>query len=169
MNNPPVTVPDKWQTYCIKLTYNNNSETDTGFDIPKYAEIDPHSMMIFVQTIDATETINVGILSTESGGDADGFIVGASIATAGWVRPLLTATDGTNQNYISANTFGELFFKGLAGGDAAGTSGVPIIRSHIGDGTAKSISYTCSAGSDTFVGFLYFRMRQLPDLTNFLA
>lgn len=165
----------KWETF--KLTYNNNVETDTGWDLPQYGEVDPLSMMVFVQTVDATETVDVGLLSTEVGGDANGFLSLVSIATAGWVRPALTFTKGNAQYYVSAATYGEYFFdldntggtaKGLAGGNAAGTAGQPWLESHIGDGTAKSLTYTCTAGSDTFIGFLRFRWRQLPDLTRFL-
>jgi hypothetical protein len=175
--NNPINRVEEWRWECIKLTYNSNVETDTGWDLPKYGEVDPYSMMVFVQTIDATETLEVGLLSSESGGDADGFLDAISIATAGWVRPAMTFTKGSSQYYVSACTWGEYFFdldntgatsKGLAGADGAGTAGQPFLESHIGDGTAKSLTYTCTAGSDTFVGFLMFRWRQLPDLTGFL-
>lgn len=159
----------EWVQKVIKLTYNSNVETDTGVDIPINCLVDPWSIALFVQTVDATETIDVGILSTESGGDANGFIAAASIATAGWVRPVLTATDASAQNYISANTLGALFFKGIDGANAAGQAGLSIIMPHLSDGVATSISYTCSTGSDTFVGFLFIRWMQLPNLTNFLT
>jgi hypothetical protein len=96
-------------------------------------------------------------------------ITPASIATAGWVRPTLTVTDGSQQNYVSAKTLGALFYQGLDGGDAAGTAGVPVIMPYLTDGAPTSIDYTCSAGSDTFVGFLFIRWMQLADLTNFLT
>lgn len=172
----PINSVEEWKWEYLALTYNNAVETDTGWDLPLYGEIDPLSMRVFVQTIDATETINVGLLSTEVGGDADGFLVGISIATAGWVRPRLTFTTGSSQYYVSAYTYGELFscaatggYKGLAGADGAGTAGQPWLESHIGDGTAKSISYTCSSGSDSFIGFLAFRWRVWPDLTGYLV
>jgi hypothetical protein len=133
-------------------------------------------MRVFVQTADAGETVSVGILSTEVGGDADGFLKLVSVATAGWVRPRLTFTAGSSQYYVSATTFGELFaisstggYKGLAGADGAGTAGQPWMESHIGDGTAESISYTCSSGTDAFVGFLAFRWRVWSDLTGYLV
>lgn len=148
----------------LPLIYNSNSETSAHFEIPLGGVIYPWDAFLLVDTIDATETIDVGILSTESGGDANGFISGYSIATAGrfCVANMITATDGSNQNYISANYIGALFYNGLDGGNAAGTAGVPIMGPHVGDGVAKTISYTCSAGSDTFKGRLVFKVYHLP-------
>lgn len=156
----------KWNYEFLNLAYNNNVETDIGWDLPKYAEIDAKSMLVFVKTIDAAETIDVGLLSTEAGGDADGFIVGLSIATAGWIKPAVTITQGTNANYLSAYTFGVLFLAAACrGANVSGQNAVPVFVNHIGDGIAKSLCYTCSAGSDTFAGILAFRWRQLPDPT----
>lgn len=174
MLNNPNNVVSAWRTECIKLTYNNASETDTGWDLPQYGEIDALSMGVFVQTIDATETINVGLLYSENsnGGDADGFLVGLSIATAGWVRPAVVWAQG-GSNYPTATTQGfGAYFTATSLQPTAGTGVANVwaltIHNHFGDGTQKSISYTCSSGSDTFVGFLMFRWRQWPDLTNFL-
>lgn len=63
-----------------------NTETETGFTEPSNAVFmaDSTGAGIRVVTVDATETIDVGTLSTDSG-DADGFISAASIATAGIV------------------------------------------------------------------------------------
>jgi hypothetical protein len=175
MQTNPVGWDGRWQKVCIPLVYNNAVETDTGWDLPLYGEIDPLSMRVFVQTVDAGITLEVGLLSTEGGGDADGFLDAVSVATAGWVRPRLTFTDAT-ANYISAVTYGDFFscaatggFKGLAGANGTGTVGQPWVESHIGDGTAESLCYTCLTGADTFRGFLTFRWRQWPDLTNYLT
>jgi hypothetical protein len=156
-----------WKT--LKLTYNSNVETDTGYDVPKNAIIPWWSMAVFVQTIDATETLEVGILASETGGDADGFLNVLDIATAGWVFPYMTATDATGTNYVSANTYGALFSAGVDGGNAAGTPGLTIMKNFLGNGLAESISYTCTSGSDTFVGFLRFAIIQYPDLTDYLT
>lgn len=203
--------PGTW--IILSLVFNDNTETDTGYDIPAGGMILPWEMFIIVDTLDDTETIDIGILSTEVGGDADGFIKAASIGTAGYVQPAMTATAGTNTNYISASTFGALFSTGKAGADTAGTvtgtvtdsigtlaatagtlavdggthavsgvpaltgittaalsaatcampyNGMPVLKAHIGNGTAKSISYTCSGGSDSLIGRLCFLLHQLP-------
>ena len=148
----------------IPLVYNSNSETDTGYDIPVGCVIYPWEMFLIVDTIDATETIEVGILSTESGGDADGFIDAYSIATAGTycVSNMVVITDASHANYYSANYIGDLFWTGYEGANTSGSNGLVHLKSHRGDGTAKSISYTCSSGSDTFAGRLVFKANYLP-------
>lgn len=148
----------------LPLVYNSNSETDTGFDIPEGCVLYPWEMFLIVTTIDSTETIEVGILSTESGGDADGFIDAYSIATAGvfCVQNLVTVSDASTANYYSANYIGDLFWTGAEGSNATGGNGILHMKGHRGDGVAKSISYTCSSGSDTFEGALVFRMHFVP-------
>ena len=152
------------QWITLDLIYNSNSETDTGFDIPKGCCLYPWEMFLIVDTIDATETIEVGILSTEAGGDADGFIDAYSIATGGvyCVWNMVTVTDATNATYYSVNNIGDLFWTGAEGANTSGDTGVLHPKVHRGDGTATSISYTCSAGSDTFVGRLCFRLHFTP-------
>ena len=152
----------EWVT--IPLVYNDNSETDTGFDIPKGCVIYPWEFFLIVDTVDATETIEVGILSTESGGDADGFIDAFSIATGGVynVMNMVTITDASNAIYYSANTIGDLFFAGYEWANTSGNNGCIMLKAFRGDGLAESISYTCSAGSDVFVGRLCFRLHFTP-------
>jgi len=152
------------QYVSLPLVYNDNVETSANFEIPVGMVLDPNFMWLVVDTLDTGETIDVGILSTEVGGDADGFIAAYSIATVGTFRvaDMYTATDGSSQNYISARYIGALFSGGLNGADAAGQAGILALKSHRGDGTAKTISYTCSAGSDAFVGRLVFIPRILP-------
>jgi hypothetical protein len=149
----------------LPLVYNSNTETDTGYDLPIGCYIDPNEMWLMIDTADSGETIEVGIgMSTETGYDADGFIDAYSLTTTGrfCVGAMVATTDATAQNYISTNTIGDLFFKGLDGSNAAGAAGIYIAVPYKGDGTCKSICYTCSTGSDTFVGRLVFRARQLP-------
>jgi hypothetical protein len=102
------------------------TEKDTGFDVPNPARVLDrlHGAGLYVTTIDATQTIDVGILSSESGGDADGLIAASSVATAGLVT-------GTNGALFSSNAPHK--------SDAV---------------TGKSISYTLNAGSDTAKGFI---------------
>jgi hypothetical protein len=138
------------------------TEVSTGFVLPTNSIIYPHEMWMIVDTLDSGVTVDVGILSTETGGDADGFLDGVSAATATLVKPTVTITQGTNAHYISATTFGILFLAAACkGANVSGQSAVPVFTPYISDGVAKTISYTPSA-SDTFVGRLVFRLRQLP-------
>ena len=113
------------------------TETDTGFDLPQHALVMPF-VSLDVRTVDATETMDVGLLSSESGGDADGFLVGVSVATA-------TVVDGT---FASTVTNGALL-KVTATGAAA-----VIPEGYVVGATARSVTYTLSAGSDTAEGFI---------------
>lgn len=108
-----------------------SSEEDTGIDLPVGAYVSPF-LGINVTDVDATETIDFGILSSESGGDADGFGVAMSVATEGFVgaKSASTATRGA-----------------LVGGST-------LDRGHVVVENAQSVSYTLSAGSDTAKGYL---------------
>lgn len=111
------------------------TETNTGFT--QIGAIAPN-VGVEVVTVDATETIDVGTLSSDSG-DADGFIDGLSVATAGYIKAT-SANAGTTRGadlvvQDSAN----------AGDD------FPEINT---DKTGKAITYTLSAGSDTAAGFI---------------
>jgi hypothetical protein len=106
-------------------------EKDTGFDLPAGAIIDP-DVGIVVGNIDATETMDVGILSSESSGDADGFMNDIPISTAGTLlaKSAATATRGA-----------------LVGG---GT----LDRGHVVVSGSQSVSYTTTAGTDSGDGWI---------------
>jgi hypothetical protein len=128
------------QTLIIPFSIANTTaatETDTGFDLPAQAQVRPFPS-IFVVDVDATEVIDVGLLSSESGGDADGFIDGVSLATAGHVDP----------TFASAVTQGALLRVTATGASAV------IPESHIINATARSVTYTLDAGTDTATGFI---------------
>lgn len=132
-----IAIDTSQKTWLMKIPYSvadqagDATETDTGFNVP-----DPsfllnrlHGAGLYVTAIDATETIDVGILSSESGGDANGLIAASSVGTAG----LVIGTDGalfsTNAPHKS---------------DAV---------------TGKSISYTLTTGADTGKGFILLPCR----------
>lgn len=117
------------------------TETDTGFDFTQGMVIDPQGCCVNVLAIDATETIEVGLLSSESGGDADGFLDVLSVGTLGVIAPTLAAT---------AETLGALLR--VAATADAGTGLVP--RQHVINSTAVSLTYTLTAGSDTAAGII---------------
>jgi hypothetical protein len=170
----------EWQYECLPMSFNSNVETTfdgnaavagKGYVIEKYQEIDWQSCYVFVQTVEGTgaKTINIGILSSEYATYGPYcFVYGASIATAGWVRPAFTVSQGTNAAYLSANTLGYAFKKGQDGANTAEHNAIPVFQNFIGDGTYKTMTYTCATTSASFVGFFWFRTRRLPDLTTFL-
>ncbi len=113
-------------------------EQDTGVDLPANALVEAAAIQVI--DIDATETLDVGILSSESGGDADGFLAQVSVATARTVK-------GTLAN--GATTLGALLFV-----QDSANAGDEAPEPHVVTSTARSVSYTTSAGSDTCAGFI---------------
>jgi len=107
------------------------AETTTGFSLPAAAIVT--DVFLNVITIDATETVDVGTTGTSN--DPNGFLAGASLATAGLVYGSLA--DG-------AVTRGALLYEITEATTAAARK--PCITAG-GD----PVSYTCSAGSDTAV------------------
>ena len=107
------------------------SETQTAFTLPTNAIV--NDVFLNVITVDATETVDVGTMGTSN--DPDGYLVGASLATAGIVYGSLA--DGSV-------TRGALLYEITEATTAAAR--MPDITAG-GD----PVSYTCSAGSDTAV------------------
>lgn len=132
------------------------TEVDTGLDLLYGAMV--HDAAVEVVTADATETLNIGLLSSETAGDADGFIAGISVASTGFVQPVAYTT-GSNEVYLSGNTYGVLIAAGSLGNDVATDAGSLAKKGHYVTGTnAVSISYQPSS-SDTLAGYGYVMFR----------
>lgn len=111
------------------------SEFDSTFDLPEGAVF--LNAFIEVTTEVASSTIDVGILSSEAGGDADGFLDGVSCAALGKIAPI------TYDASAAADlTLGELVSSDFTEDATAGYAAIPKLW--IGDGTATSVSYTTS-------------------------
>lgn len=158
----PVNPINSRQLLVVPYGASDNAETDTGIDLPSNCIINPMDVRLRVTTIDATETIDVGILSSEANGDANGFIAAASVGTSGFVELLPQITGGTNIDYMSTNYVGALLGTSIAGADAVATVGGFTFKNYRTDGTAKSITYTGSAGSDTAAGYVYLSFAKMP-------
>lgn len=115
------------------------TEKDTGFDWATATLVLPNPSIIVVAA-DSGITVEVGTLSSESGGDADGYIDAVSCASAVLVKA--TIVNG-------ANTMGALFEVQ----DSANAGDLTHEAHVITGAAAKSISYTLSSGADTAVGF----------------
>lgn len=124
------------------------TETDTGVDLPD-GLVDPLRSGLQVVNVDGTETIDVGLLSGGTGGDADGFMDGASIATAGPVGLSLAngaVTMGALLREQDSANAGDLVPKAYAAGSGTNTT---------------RLSYTLSSGTDTGDGFIVLGMTLL--------
>lgn len=127
------------------------TETDMGFDLPADAEV--QDALIYVHTAEVTgttKTLDVGLLSSESGGDLDGFLDGVSVSTTGLKRSSNTITVGANNTFLASTTLGALLRDFVAGEDiAAGGDGFTTKKVHLTSSvTAKSVSVT--PGSNNF-------------------
>lgn len=146
----------------IWFSASDATETDTGVDF--LADSFIHDVWVEVVTIDATETIDVGLLSSETSGDADGLRVAVSTATAGFVLDTAVITNGSSADYWTASTYGALLATAITGSDSAVTTlGGKSVLNHVVTGSnAKSLTYTGSSGSDTAAGYIHYfftRMR----------
>lgn len=151
-----------FQVLAIPFGASDNVERDTGLDLPSNCLLTADGIKLRVTTVDATETIDVGLLSSEGGGDANGFITLASVANAGFVELLPQITGGTNIDFVGARFVGDLLATSITGADAVATVGGFTPKVYRTDGTAKSITYTGSAGSDTAAGYIYLTYTRLP-------
>jgi len=117
------------------------TETLTGFTLP--GAVQPN-VAVDVVTVDATETIDVGTNSADTG-DADGFIDGLDVATAGLIKATLLASGDTMGALLSV----------LDSANAGDDAPEQVV-------TLKEVSYTLSAGADTFAGFIVLPVMLRP-------
>lgn len=146
----------------IPVTGNlTGSEEDTGIDLPANSIILHNLVNVEVTAAEATgstKTIDVGLLSSESGGDADGFIDGLSVASTGYKQPQPVVTVGSNETfYASAQIIGALFRAGfVAGTDVDGNFGLLALKNHLTAATtARSVSITSGSAFSEFRGNVY--------------
>ena len=128
------------------------TEMDTGFDLKAgWTVLDA---WIVVNTADTGETVDVGTNSNVSGGDADGFIDGASLATAGLVYPDAVVTAGGTETYYSATTRGALLADYIAGSNAANDFGL-FHKKPYTVAADIDLTFTTSNGTDTAAFDIY--------------
>jgi hypothetical protein len=135
------------------------SDTDTGINFLPDTYV--HDVMVEVVTVASAATLDVGLISTGTSGDKDGFRVGVLLTTAGFVKDTGVVTAGTTIDYTAASTYGALLYTNITGSDAVETGGG---RSYIGhvvtSGYADGLTY--QSASTTAAGYIHYwftRMR----------
>jgi hypothetical protein len=116
----------------------DGSEEDSGIDLPTSGVV--NEVYVNVTTAEvtgATKTLDVGLLSGEAGGDANGFLAAVDVSSTGLKKGTLVST---------GQTLGALLY---VDEDGAGTV---VPEPHVLNGTAVSVSYT--AGSNDWVEFV---------------
>jgi len=123
--------------FAVRLPFTKSTtEVSTGFVLPAGAIV--NDVFIEVSTAVAESTIDIGILSTENGGDADGFVDGESCAATGRVQHV--NGNATAEN----NTLGALLVVADIKDATSPANYYSVPKQHIGDGVAKTITYTTS-------------------------
>ena len=116
-----------------------NVETNTGFNFPAGALVGPPPV-VNVRTLQASMTMNAGILSSQSGGSATGFFTGVSVAAAGVSKSTLSGTGTTIGTFLyQTNNSTKI------------PEPYPVVAG------SQTLSYTLSAGTTVVDGFLIFQ------------
>jgi hypothetical protein len=135
-------------------------ETDTGIDFTGKTMI--HDMRVEVHTVASAATISVGLLSTGTGGDDDGFLDDVLLTAAGFVADTGVITAGTSADYTAASTYGALLYKSVTGTDGTATSNIggKTYLGYVHDGTSTGgLSYYAS--STTGAGYIHYWFTKL--------
>jgi hypothetical protein len=149
-------------TIWFNFAAGSATEIDTGIDFDYDTMI--HDVRSETVTTDASATIDVGILSSGTNGDADGLLDGRLLTTAGYTADTGVITGGTTIDYSPDSTYGALLYTIVAGEDDDVAEGGG--RTHLGhpvvSANEQSLTYTLSAGTDTGIGYIHYfftRMR----------
>lgn len=117
-------------------------EIATGWELPTYAVV----VDVFVEITAAeetatTKTIDVGLLSSAGGGDADGFVDGLSTAGTGIFHGTLLNTGQTLGGYLRVDESGD---------------GVLVPQTHVaGSIEAKEVTFTLGEAVTELDGYIY--------------
>lgn len=100
--------PVAYDSYVVPFTAPaDGSETDTGYDLPADGiVVDCYMIVDTAEAIGTTKTVDVGLLSSETNGDADGFLDGVSVAAAGFVSGSLASGGQTRGALIRVDESG---------------------------------------------------------------
>lgn len=136
---------------AVDVSYaDGTGEKDTGFDFEEGDIVD--DVLIEVLTAEATggtKTIDVGLLSSETGGDTDGLVDGVSVAAAGVYKASVDAAGITVGALMRVDT--------NSGVDTAYEKEPHIIL----PGKAKSLVFQLGGAMSEFEGRIHIFFRRL--------
>jgi hypothetical protein len=125
--------------------YTANSENTTGLQLPANCLVLPW-LSARVITAESGRTLSVGLLSSESGGNATGFLAALSMANTGLIKPVNTGTA----------TRGALLMGSFA------TTPVVYYPEAAAISTSRTISVTPSASSVSFDALVMLPLMRPP-------
>ncbi len=128
-------------------------ETSTGITFERNTHID--DVRVEVVTAAAASTLDVGLLSTGTSGDANGFISAILLTTTGFVTDAGQISAGASAAFVPATNYGALLYTAITGTGAAATNtGGKTYKGCIINGSTTGV-LTYSAGVSTAKGYIY--------------
>lgn len=151
--------------YTKELTFTaagSTVETDSGYDLPTYGVLRGLSVLVTAAST-AGGALHVGLLSSESGGDQDGFAISVGTSTVGIKGPkFTTSTSGATGSFAVSNTYGALISAFSSGSTGADDPGFAVVKPHYADSvTSKSISITTNSSGTTFAARVFLHLTEL--------
>jgi hypothetical protein len=140
----------------------STAENDTAFDFPSNGIL--HDVWVKVTAAStAGGVISVGLLSSESGGDADGLIVNLGSSATGTYRGGLTSsTSGATGSFVTGSKRGALIAVWSSGSTAADDPGMYAEKPHLFSSvTAKSVSWTTNSSGAALAGLIYLQYTEI--------
>ena len=141
----------------------STSEINTGINFEPNTLV--QDVRVEVVTVASAITLDVGLLSSGTGGDADGFRKGVLLTTAGYVKDTAVITAGVSVAYVPASTYGALLVTAITGaGTTYSGGGGKSYLGHIVVGPlatqATTLTYTNpSTTGDGYLHYWFNRMR----------
>lgn len=146
------------------IWYNGSTtnETTTGVQLPYMSAVWDVQLEVVTAGTSGT-TLKVGLLSTESGGDADGYIVSRLVSTAGFIADTSFITSGASVDYYPVSTTGVFLAKAVTGTGVytatkyltGGLSRIPHFI--VNAASARTISYTvATADGAAYGGYIHY-------------
>ena len=136
----------------IWLSPTTTDETSTGITFKQHTYI--HDVYLEVLTA-VSSTVDVGLLSSGTSGDANGFRAGVLFTTTGFVKDTGVVTNGTTIDYTAASTYGALLYTAITGSDAVAAGGGRSYIGHVIEKTQTGVM-TYTSYVSTARGFIHY-------------
>ena len=134
----------------------STSETSTGVSFLPDTYVSDFKVQVI--TTDS-HNMTVGLLSSQTNGNAAGFLTGVPTSSAGYVADPGVQTQGTNAVYYPATIYGSFLYTAITGTDSATPrliGGKTYLGYIVTGANATTISYTGSAGTSTAAGYIHY-------------
>jgi hypothetical protein len=139
----------------------STSETSTGVSFVPDTYISDFKVQVI--TTDS-HNMTVGLLSSQTNGNAAGFLTAVPTSAAGYVADPGVITLGGNAVYTPATIYGPFLYTSVTGSNTASYTalgGKTFVGLIVTGSNATTISYTGSAGTSTAAGYIHYFFTRL--------